>query len=894
MVVQIISRTLGICIALSSLSAWGQSHSIQEKIFENCEEAQKEIGALPQEDQKALLDFLVRVVGLNTQAPAAPEAFAVMPGGKPGDGISSTGSRNIDVSSPALWQTTDAKRELRGKRCALDLLTSSGALAFSITPRLATLYSEQPLSDEIAVGIEEATANIAEQAHRNGQTLTDEHIEQLVPYLITDRPLVTQNLLQEYIVLTLPRILTYLSNLPQSDADKLLPFLLEADPDGSRAMRTFLDLVPKLPTENANRLAGYLPFPQKDTLPALVVDFAKLASDDKLGNNITALIGKACASLGTLSLDPSVSALLGRNPGILAKARLSFDYQRCLVSSVPSLAAIVLPWISNGSGEEKDQALLLLPSALPLLDAERKGVVFTKVKELANDRHSPLNIAAITALTSFSDRKNEVVSALASLLKDAPAIKERSEESTTTAVWRALNDIPLSKEYQKMSPILLEAFQRDNTPDIATEVIAKIDSLEPALIKLSTNRSSSVASRALQALQKRKSINKGSLPVIVEDLRTPGTARAAEATLLTHGSSTAPLLRKALLKTSSTSRVGFLALLESFGTASKSERSELASSLVSAEGCSALEGRSKAIASLLNSELDSATSEKLVRKTMGCLCSIPLEDEKRLLATVPDKLFNGVDALKSTHTSTAQCASLRSSSIELIYNDAVALPVRTFLASEVLEKGTDAEKLALLTSIKGPSEFTSSILPRIRSLASGDGKGTEISYTAALCLALVGDSEFDWRRFVRSVIELPDYAPHYPLALKVIQKMPADIVLGEVTPALEVESTSKVAGACRVGAALGQLAIPIVSKVWNLREKRAPEIRYAAVLALLQINPLTPELHGSLRAILANRYYRSARLLAVPWRQCVAVVDLDKASFGTLRSVHLDRLLSER
>lgn len=894
MVVQVISLIIGVGIACASHSAWAQSHSIQEKIFENCEEAQKEVRALPQDDQKALLDFLVRVVGLNTQAPAAPEAFAVMPGGKPGEGLSSAGSRNIDVSAPALWQTTDAKRELRGKRCALDLLTTSGALAFSITPRLATLYSEQPLSDEIAVGVEEATANIAEQAHRNGQTLTEEQIDQLVPHLIADRPLVTQNLLHEYIVLTLPRILTYLSKLPQNDADKVIPFIQEVDPDGSRSMRAFFDLVPKLPAENANRLAGYLPFPHKDSLAPLVVDFAKLSSDGKLGNTITGLIGKACATLGTVSLDASVSSLLGHNPGILAKGRLPIDYQKCLVASVPSLAAIVLPWISNGSDDEKRQALILLPSALPLLDAERKGVVFTKVKDLANDRHSSLSRDAIAAFSGFSERRSDVVSALGALLKDAPALKERAEESMVATTWKVLNDMPSSKEYQRISPILFDAFQRDNTPDVAAEVVAKIDSLEPALIKLTANRSSSVASRALQALQKRKKLSKTSLPAIVEALRTPGTARAAEATLLTHGSSSTPLLRKALLKTSSSSRLGLLALLESFDNASKAERNELASSLIGAEGCGAIEGRSKAIASLLNSELDSAMSEKLARKTVGCLCSIPLEDEKNLLSSIPGKLFNSVETLKGAHTTTTQCASLRSSSIELIHNEAVDLPVRTYLATELLEKGTDAEKIALLTSIRGASDFTTSILSRIRNLASVDGKGTELSYTAALCLAVLGDFEFDWKRFIRSVIELPDYAPHHPLALKIVQRLPSELVLGEVTPALEVESPSKVAGACRVGAALGQLAIPIVSKIWNLREKRAPEIRYAAVLALLQINPLTPELHGSLRAILANRYYSSARLIPVPWRQCVAVVDLDKASFGTLRSVRLDRLLSER
>jgi hypothetical protein len=138
---------------------------------------------------------------------------------------------------------------------------------------------------------------------------------------------------------------------------------------------------------------------------------------------------------------------------------------------------------------------------------------------------------------------------------------------------------------------------------------------------------------------------------------------------------------------------------------------------------------------------------------------------------------------------------------------------------------------------------------------------------------------------------MPESNPNFSIALEVIKTLPPDIVLAEVTPALDSDKPSQVAGACRVGATLGSLAIPIVSKVWNLREKRSPEIKYSAILALLEINPLTPDLHQGLRAILVNRYYAAASSRPIQWPQSVAVVDLDKSSFGTLRTVHLERLL---
>ena len=256
-----------------------QETSVKSALFEDCEKAHEAFSILPPESRADLVDYLTRVVALSTQAPAAPEAFAVLPGGK-----------GMEPNPQALWQTTDAKRELRGKRCALELLNLAGPLAFNALPQLATLYSEQALSDEVAVGIEETAANIAEQAHKNGQVPRDEVIDKVIPYLKSERPLVTQNFLHEYLALSLPRVLTYLSNLSEQDSPRLVAFLRDADPDGGRAMRTFIELVPKLTVDGANRLASYLPFPTKDATAPLLSDFAKLSAEPTNGNNVTALL----------------------------------------------------------------------------------------------------------------------------------------------------------------------------------------------------------------------------------------------------------------------------------------------------------------------------------------------------------------------------------------------------------------------------------------------------------------------------------------------------------------------------------------------------------------------------------------------------------------------------
>lgn len=267
MALRVISIILSVPILLSATIGQAQEDSIQSSLFDTCEEARQKFSSLPPEERTQLVDYLTRVVGLNTQAPAAPDVFAVLPGGK-----------GIEPNPPALWQNMDAKRELRGKRCALELLTLAGSLAFDALPQLVTLYSEQPLSDEIAVGIEETAATIAEQAHRNGQVPSDAVLDQVIPFLKSDRSLVAQNLLHEYLSLSLPRILTYMSNLSEEEAKRLRVFLKDADPDGGRAMRAFVELVPKLTSENANRLATYLPFPNKDA----TAPFSLILQDSRL------------------------------------------------------------------------------------------------------------------------------------------------------------------------------------------------------------------------------------------------------------------------------------------------------------------------------------------------------------------------------------------------------------------------------------------------------------------------------------------------------------------------------------------------------------------------------------------------------------------------------------
>lgn len=873
---------LVVAVGVLISTAHAEDTSIQSLLFSDCEKAHESFSKLPPEGKSGLVDYLTRVVGLNTQAPAAPEVFAVLPNGK-----------GMEPNPPALWQTTDAKRELRGKRCALELLTIAGSLAFNAVPLLASLYSEQALSDEIAVGIEEAAASIAEQAHKNGQAPSDEAMDKLMPFLTTERPLVTQNFLQEYLSLSLPRLLTHLSTLPQTEASKVIDFLRDVDPDGARSMRAFVELVPRLTTENANRLASYLPFPSKEGAGPLVSDFAQLAAEPTHGTNVTGLLAKSCVLLGGVVLDPALSSTLGRNPLLLRDAHLSDRAQRCLVSSIPSLANSLLPLLTSSQESDQRRALDLLPVAMPRIDTERRNLLFNKIKELAHEPASPLRREAIVALSVFTDRRADVQTFLSGLLKSSLAQKRSAgQDEIIDAAFQSASLLSTPKDASRYSALVMEALKKGIARPGVVALATKIDAIESQVVSLISPSNTESSLVILNGLKDRKNLSKPSLTTIAEALRDPGLSLGAEALLISQGPSIVPLLRKTLLKSSTTQRLGILALLEVLSAASKAERVELVNTLIADDSCQLLYGRPQTVQSLLaHGDVDKALYEQFTTKVARCLCGFKREDGATLTRTSAAALFSPPDIIQSVLSNTKECGHLQPDLVAVTQMDSVPLATRSHLLLKLLELGERQTVLDVLASLSRAHPLAEQALPGVRALAASIRNDPALAYAAVLTLARLGDTQFEWAPFVRDVIDMPELNPNFNIALEIVKALPPEIVLTEVGPALDSDNPDRVAGACRVGATLGSLAIPIVSKVWNLRDRKSPTIKYAAILALLEINPLTPDLHEGLRAILVNRYYRAALARPIQWRQSVAVVDLDKSAFGTLRTVHLERLL---
>jgi hypothetical protein len=861
---------------------------VKESIFEDCENAKKEFAALDEPSRAPLFEYLSRVVALNAQSPDVAEAFVVLPGASKGTDVMAPGApKGADLSTGGLWQAVDAKRELKAKRCALEILSLAGKSALSAVPSLAAIYHDQSLSDEIAVALEETIADIAEQAHKSGLSPSDKDLDAFIPHLVGARPLVARNILTEYLVIALPRILQYFSTATESAQDAITDFLRVVDPDGSRVMRTFIERAPALAPKDAVRMATKLPFPSRDALSTLTKDLATLAVGVESSEIFAPVLGRACLVLGKLNSE--ISQIIAPSSSLIQSETLDLDSLRCLVASTQSLARAVPALALSADQPNVDRGLALLSSALPHLDQEARNSTFSHLRGLAV-RPGPYQSRSIPLLALFHERKPEALATYTQLLS-GPVASSLDATPLRQEIFAALSEMELPKDNTKLATATRSVLLSDPENAAALKVAEKIQLTPSELISL-VSREHPERSRAIvRLLAARKVTDKRLLSPLVELLRAPEVYTDLRPILLSYKATLAPTVRKILPKLTGNARLMTLSLLESSGSISKQELGEIVTLLMS-DNCAPIDLIPDGVVTLLSRNDIQSTARSALEKKIGvCASEISTHSFEVLLAGTSGLAVPDNDALQKGLA--ADLVPRETISKLLDYMDTHEIPVE--IRSSVLEwsllKGDISLRDHALRSFR--SSDSPRALSLIRTLASESPPESDAGTTSRIALARIGDTEYDWKDFIRSTIERAGNGEDVTNSMRVLVSLPAEMVLAEVGPALDSSSAGKVAGACQVGAALGQQAIPIVSKIWHLREKRTPSIRYAAVLALLQINPLTPDLQDHLRLILVNRYFDHALSRAIKWSQTVAVVDLQKEPFGTLRTVHLERLLAK-
>lgn len=887
-----IALLLCLCLVRASVS-WSQDQ-LKKDLFDDCAAAKREFLRLNPEQRQPLLEFFTRVIGLSTQSPSAPEAFAVIPGAPKGpEGAHHAGGKPPDVLG-ALWQTTDAKHELRGKRCALELLQSAGADAIEILPTLVKTYSEQPLSDEIAVSLEETTALIAERAHKQGITPSPSQFDLMIPYLSSSRALIAQNTLQEFLALATPRIVYFLSDRTESEAKTLIDFLHEVDKDGSRAYRSFIDLVPTLSEPQVRRLSETLPLPASVSLSQFVPDLVRLSMTPERTAIFLPILAKACASSGSIRTDSPLDSRMSQLSFDTSWKGLSIEQASCLINSFPVLGRIYGTLFAEHQNTGTIEfAITLIPLTHKSLQLDTRSQIATRLKEVALSPTIALAAQATSALRFFPERRSESLSVATQNITRGFDLKDPAQRDILIqASFSLARGLGAQRESAKLTSSVIRALETSVARSEAELLAAQLPDIESKLVTLLRNQNNSGArAAALRALTNRTTLSKSTMTAIAEMLAQNEFQTLATRALARAGGASTTILRRMVVRGSDSARHGALSALALSGSISRQELAELLT-LLRGEQCAHIEQDIDVLCSAsVTGSSDSADREKMVSILNRCAESLPRTQQETLITCVPSAWTIARAGLLAI--------AKKSTSVETLD------PILTQLVTNTPSAERDSTLVTLLTDASDPirkrvvellinrRDSSNELRDALHAIATSPGlKSSPLYFAAVRTLASIGDSDFAWRAFLEESLELVGRGEYRGQILPIVTLLPPDMVLQVVMPNLEGDASERLVGAAIVGAALGTKAVPIVSRVWHLREKRAPAVRYTAILALLQINPLTPDISDYVERVLVNRYYRLAQELPINWPQTVAVVDLDKSRFGTLRTVRLEQLLA--
>ncbi len=878
---------------LGASTAWSQDQ-LKKNLFDDCDAAQQEFSRLSPEQRQPLLEFFTRVIGLSTQSPSAPEAFAVIPGAPKGpDASHHAGGKAPDVLG-ALWQTTDAKRELRGKRCALELLQSAGAEAIGIIPTLVKTYSEQPLSDEIAVSLEETAALIAERAHKQGATPSSTQLDEIIPHLLGTRALIAQNTLQEFLALATPRLVYFLSDSTDSEVKTLVDFLQEVDKDGSRTYRSFIDLVPTLSDPQIRRLSQALPLPAPAYLSQFVPDLVRLSMTPERTATFLPLLAKACVASGGLKTDSSLDSRLSQFSLEASWRGLSVEQASCLINSFPPLARTY----SSLFAEHQDPATIefaisLLPQTQKSLQLDTRSQIVTRLRELALAPTIAVASQATSALRFFPERRTESLSIATQNIKRGFDLKDPTQRDLLIeGSFGLVRGIGVQRDSAKFSSSVIRALETNVARPEAELLAAQLSDIEGQLGALLRNQNNTGArAAALRALSNRATLSRNTLTSITELLAQSEYQSLAIHALARAGGSSTMMLRRTVVRGGDNARHGALSALALSGAVSKQEISELLISIQS-EPCSHLEqGIDVLCSGPVAGSSDPADRAKIISILNRCAESLPRAQQETLITCLPSAWASAQTALLAVAKNSPSVETMTPLLTHLVAS-APSVERDTTLTT-LLSEASDSVRTRLVELLMGRRDSSNEVRGALRAIGtSASLRSSPLHFAAVRTLASIGDSEFGWRAFLEESIELVGRGEYRDQILPIVTLLPPDLVLQVVIPNLDGDASERLVGSAIVGAALGTKAVPIVSKVWHLREKRSPVVRYTAILALLQINPLTPDISDYVERVLVNRYYGLAQELLINWPQTVAVVDLDKSRFGTLRTVRLEQLLA--
>lgn len=908
--------------ANASVGAVGEA--LKSALFRDCTEAKRVFRTISPTEEEDTYNYLVRVLSLNTEAPDVAEAFLPAPNAGHAGGFS--------------WQSVDGRRELAAKRCALDLLESAGERAFPALLGLAAVYSEQQLSDELAIRIEEVSADIAERGHIAGRTLTRADVLSLINHLSDSHPLVAKNLLIEFFDVSRVELVRYLLAADSSDKIGVAagPLLREVDPGRFFTMSAYLELAPSLNESDLRRGLVRIPLPEKSLLvqpisvreddfsdrlcrlpstvdsnrtdkpPArafwvnqdsgqtsIVEEIAALAASPApyLSQPFGKLLGQACLAIGSVSLSPAKAAGVAerRYLSLLSRDAMALEAQRCLVRSIAELKSDVRAKLFYGDDDETALGLDLLDSAIAHFNAKERISVFARIREISST-NSPLGLKALSVLTLFPERAEEVVRLYFQRAKFA-----RGESTNEIALRRNLllglarpTFVPFTGRFASILTGWLR--ERDDAAAVIEVLEKQLPAFETALLGTWRSGSVEVRLRILELLAHAESrLSSRTLKIVSDAYTVPELRESVEKVYRIAAVTSKAELKSLRRDIAGANRFDSLRRLTEYGLATPREIAEFVA-LLSKATCPNLKASSFAIEGLLNDDsLPLAGKATLFPRMAFCLPEVDGGIGRRWAAQIPLGYVDPNSILSSPIAVDEDYAPV----LMILLDGAVTNQETSWFSvidKAILDGARASQTVALKILSKVKGDIPTSTVVAVTSLMSRLNEDDDNFTRAMLVLASLKNADYDWRAFVRSMIARCGETQLTPKNLNAVQKLPAQIVIDEVLTALESDDPNTIVGATRVGALLGKRGFSLVPVFWERRNNQSPKVRSAAVLALLEINPLTPDLHEYVSKLLVNRYYPMAINRPIEWQQTAAIAVINKGQIGFLRESRLMKL----
>jgi len=855
--------------------------SFREDLFRDCNSAIKKFSLVTPEDRLEALDYLTRVLTLNTAAPDVVEAFVIPPGG---------GTRTRELNSGTLWQSVDARRELIAKRCALELFEIAGRDAIHQLPNLVRIYAQQNLGDELTVWLEEVIAEIAEDAHLAGIEPSVLEFDQMIPDLLDPHPLVVGNVIAEFRDIAFPRVLKFLSTLPEDDVRHFMENLPDLEDQPSSTLRAVLSLGDEIGPTGLSRLVNVLALPRAQELIEFApeVAFEAATLDPTIGQPFARLLGRICTGLGSVQLPTEIAALIATRPvvSILEEGYLPSDHQICLARSVPGLAENIVHTLRDGRDSELQSVLELLPHVTGNLSSKGREIAYRRVRQLSFESTSVLRFDAMLSLASFRDRQVDAAAILAQLTRAAPI--PRSGEGHVPlrrGIVRAISALTDNRVLTRFVPFLIDTATKGIDRDTIVMTLRRGDSsMGAALMKVYRTGSPEARKVAAASLGEGMQPSDADLKELATGIQNGDVQDEIEKAFLRLGSRTQNPIRKSLARIKGINRLPLLRLLVRLRVASPAEKYEF-DELLADMPCEQIVKESPWIDSIVLASSDqNQVSTKFAHAIAICLPTAPGRSAAQLLEAIPatqvldDPTLDTLVANDEGHITGVL--------IDRVEGDPA---MRDALLRKIFSQGSAAAKRIALHRL--PNPVPSDILKAVRDLASKDGAGNELLTWARLSLATAGDVEFDWARFLRDTMDQIGHGHEDELWIKTIKALPPERILPEVTEALKSSDIPMLIGAARVAGLLKDQGAPLIPRLIELQRNQSPGVAYSAVLARLEIDPHSKDLVDMLRRMLVNRYFSVAAGREIAWRECLAVEELGRENLGELRNGRLLALI---